>query len=90
LAQHVGLNIPTPTLTHQRHGDQFTVAAFRLRPGPFKDKSQLLANIIHHDIHPQAKIVKIVYHGGASGVSWNCFGEHPNTTQEVFLSINLN
>ena len=49
-------NTPAPALVGHGHRDQFVIAA----PGrarPFEEKSRLPANVIHNDIHPQAKSV---------------------------------
>ena len=58
--------VPLATFSHQRHRQQFTVAALRLRSGSLKHRLYLLPHIIHRHIHPQAKIVKTLYHWSVS------------------------
>jgi hypothetical protein len=49
-------NTPALALAGHGHRDQFIIPA----PGrawPFEEQSQLPANVVHNDVHPQAKSV---------------------------------
>jgi hypothetical protein len=61
---HLWFNVQAPAFAGHGHSDWFTFTAPGRGPRPFKEKSQLPATFIRDDIHPQAKIVELVFHGG--------------------------
>src|SRR5258706_3964741 len=65
---------PASTLPHQRHRQQLTVAAFVGWARSFEQWVNLLPYIVYHYIHPQAKIVKTVYHCSVSRIGKVKFG----------------
>jgi hypothetical protein len=54
---YICFNTPAPALAGHGHRDQFVIVAPGRGPGCFEEKSRLPANVIHDDIHPQAKSV---------------------------------
>jgi hypothetical protein len=56
------LHIPADALADEDHAQQLTVTTLWLLPLMFKARLHALPQIIHKHIHPQAKIVKILYH----------------------------
>ena len=48
-------NTPAPALAGHGQCDQFVIAAPERGPDCFEEKSRLLANVFHCDIHPQAE-----------------------------------
>lgn len=74
ITQHFGFHLPSPAFAHQRHRQQFTIAALGGRSRTLEQRGDSLPDLIHQHIHPQAKIVKIVYHQLVSRFGWVGFG----------------
>jgi hypothetical protein len=62
MVQHFGFHMPTTAFANQCHSDQFTVTALGLWPWSADCASDFLKNVIYDRVHPQAKIIKVVYH----------------------------
>jgi hypothetical protein len=86
LAQHLCFHIPSAAFTDQCHSEQFTVTALRRWPRAFEEGSYLLPYIIHDNVHPQAEIVKVVYHWLRPPACFGGFCPTSNITLEDFLS----
>jgi len=62
VTQHFRFYIPAATLAYNRQGQQFAVTAIGLRSRSLEKWRNLLPKIINDDIHPGAKVFKVVYH----------------------------
>src|SRR5260221_1799828 len=74
LTEHGRFFVPLAAFTHQGHRQQFTITARRVRAWSLKQVSNFSPNIVNHHIHPQAKIVKTVYHRCVSRIGKVKFG----------------
>src|SRR5262249_15530129 len=89
LAQHGRFLVPLATFTHQGHRQQLTITARRSRPWPLKERRNLLPHIVHYYIHPQAKIVKVLYHWFVSLLGPGKFGNLTLPNKETACLFNL-
>src|SRR5258706_2282474 len=89
LAEHRCFGVPFPALAHQRHRQQLTVAALGCWAWSLKQWLDLLPNIIHHHIHPQAKIIEILYHWSVSLFGQDKFGDLTLPIRETFCPSSL-
>lgn len=89
-AQQFRFHMPAATFSDQSHRNQLAIPAFRFRPGPFEERSNLFPGIIHHDKYPGAKILKVRYHQGVLRLARLSCGDPFLTMSEDFSSIILN
>jgi len=89
-AQQFRFHMPAATFSDQNHCNQLTICTLRFRPGTFEERSDRFPNIIHDDIYPGAKILKIRYHQSVLRLARLSCGDPILTISEDFSSINLN
>ena len=86
VAEHFRLLIPPSALTDQGHRDQLAITTDRCRARPFEQRSDLLPDVVHDNVHPQAEIIEIGYHVPVLLCEWVVFANQPHTTREDILS----
>ncbi len=83
VTQHFCLQHPSSAFPDQRHRQQLTIAAFRSRSRTFEQRGDFSPHVIDNHLHPQAEIVKILYHQLVSPCGFGHFDNltlpHPET-----------
>ena len=62
VGQQLGLDVPATTLADERQGQDLAIRADGRRSRMPKERTNLLPDVIDHDIRPQAKVGKVGYH----------------------------
>jgi len=82
--QQFSFHVPAPAFTNQTHRDQLTVGAFGFGSRTFEEWRNRFPNVIHHDKHPGAKIIKFRYHQTVLRLVRLCCGDPILTISEDF------
>lgn len=77
-------HVPAPAFADQTHRDQLAVGAFGFGSRSFEEWRNWFPNVIHHDKHPGAKIVKFRYHQIVLRLVRLCCGDPILTISEDF------
>src|SRR5579872_2791443 len=89
VAEQLGFHVPAATLADECHGQELAVAAQRLWSRPTEAGCDLLPDVVHHHVCPQAEVLEVVYHQWPpASLTRLLFPSHG--TSELFSSTSSN
>ncbi len=89
-ARQLGFHVGAAALADERQGDQLTSAARRGgRTGLVQVRLQLLPDVIHDGLNPQAESVEIGYHHGVLPDDGDCAHPSISTAEDGVVMVEL-